>query len=176
MPPFRETGFDRGLQVPEAHFIDGLEFAKQSLEIHDKIRASQFSGLSDIVSERSGELEYRISGLPERDKPTIRLALEGWLAVRCQRCLGEMKYRVRLDREFVLVPDESGIPDNEADDDAADYLVADHRIEIEGLVEEELLLSLPLSIHHEHECMQVREPQSEWVVNPFHKLEGLKKK
>ncbi len=158
------------------HFIDSLEFAKQSLEIHDKIRASNLPGLKDVLSSGDGELEYRIvGGRLGRDKLTLRIEVQGVLDVVCQRCLGDMKYEVAVARTFMLVADESALPDEEFEDDEVDYLVADAKLCVESLVEEEILLSLPYSLRHEGGCTDDIPSASIGKPNPFQVLEGLKK-
>ncbi len=165
------------LTLSEQHFIDSLEFAKQSLEIHDKIRASRLPGLEDVLSSERGELEYRVvGGRLGRDKLTLRLEVQGVLGVQCQRCLGEMDYPVDIARTFVLVTDESALPDEEFEDDEVDYLVADPKMDVDALVEEEVLLTMPFALRHETGCADEVASVSVGKPNPFQVLEGLKKK
>lgn len=157
-------------------FIDSLDFAKQSLEIHDKIRASNLPGLKDVLSSGNGELEIRVvGGRRGRDKLTLRIDVRGTLDVVCQRCLNDMKYEVAVARTFVLVADESALPDEEFEDDEVDYLVADAKLDVASLVEEEILLSLPYSLRHEGGCAGEVPSASTAKPNPFQVLEGIKK-
>lgn len=162
--------------MPEHHCIDSYEFAKQSLEIHGKIRASNLPGLQGVLYSGQGELVYRIrGGRPERDKLTLKLEVNGMLEVMCQRCLNAMEYPVNLTRTFVLVADESAIPEDEFEHDEVDYLVANPELDVEALVEEEFLLSLPLTIRHENGCADDIFPATNGKPNPFKVLERLKK-
>ncbi len=160
----------------ERHLIDSLEFAKQSLEIHDKIRASNLAGLKDILFSETGDIEYRLTGGGRlRGKYSLHLAVRGTLIVRCQRCLGEMDYPVNLDRTFLLAKDESELPDEEFEDDEVDYLVVEPGLNVDALVEEEVILSMPLALRHENECPELMVSTSSGNPNPFKVLAGLKK-
>jgi uncharacterized protein len=155
--------------------INSLEFAEQSLEIHDKIRASNLPGLRDVLFSGGGEIEYRLTGSRlGRENPTLRLEVHGTLDLICQRCLGEMVFPVEIDRRFELVKDESAIPESDMDDDAVDYLVADPKLDVQALVEEEILLSLPLAMRHDGECEAGGLQATAQKPNPFRVLEGLK--
>ena len=163
--------------LSKRHLIDSLEFAKQSLEIHDKIRASNLPGLKDVLFSGRGELEFRVvGGRVGRDKSGLKLEVKGALGVQCQRCLEEMDYVVDIARTFALVADESALPDEEFEDDEVDYLVADSKLDVEALVEEEILLSLPLALRHENGCSGEAASVQVGKSNPFQVLEGLKTK
>jgi uncharacterized metal-binding protein YceD (DUF177 family) len=56
-----------------------------------------------------------------------------------------------------------------------DYLVADPKLSVESLVEEEILLSLPYSLRHKGGCVENVPSTSIGKPNPFQVLEGLKK-
>jgi uncharacterized protein len=87
-----------------------------------------------------------------------------------------MVYPVDIARTFTLVADESALPEEEFEDDEVDYLVADPKLDVEALVEEEVLLSLPLSLRHENGCAEEVASVMVGKPNPFQVLEGLKKK
>jgi uncharacterized protein len=155
--------------------INSLEFAEQSLEIHDKIRASNLPGLQDVLFSDRGELEYRLVGRRAgRERLSLRLKVHGTLDLICQRCLGEMAYPVEVDRYFELVKDESAVPESDMDDDEIDYLVVDTKLDVAALLEQEILLSLPLALRHDGECSADGFQAKEQKPNPFRVLEGLK--
>jgi uncharacterized protein len=155
--------------------INSLEFAEQSLEIHDKIRASNLPGLQDVLFSDRGELEYRLVGRRAgRERLSLRLKVHGTLDLICQRCLGEMAYPVEVDRYFELVKDESAVPESDMDDDEIDYLVVDPKLDVSALLEQEILLSLPLALRHDGECSADVFQPKEQKPNPFRVLEGLK--
>lgn len=161
--------------MPISVLINALEFAEQSLEIHDRIRASKLPRLQDVLFSDSGEIEYRLVGeCPVLGKHSLRLKAHGTLELICQRCLGKLTYPVSIDRHFVLVVDDSALPESDLEDDEVDYLVADPKLDVVALVEEEILLALPLALRHEDECVVAVNNTNPQKPNPFRVLEGLK--
>lgn len=64
-------------------------------------------------------------------------------------------------------------PDDEQDD--ADYLVADPRLDVPALVEDEILLGLPMApLHETAECGLSAAKAKEQKESPFRVLRGLK--
>ncbi len=87
--------------------INALEFAKQMLEIHGRIRASHFSGVRDALfsgKDDASEVEYAIQG-EKGPQQEIRFAADHQRTVApgCQRCLGEMEYTLHHTAHFDLV-------------------------------------------------------------------------
>jgi uncharacterized protein len=158
--------------------INTHEFIRQSLEVHGKIRASEIPAIQDslFASQDTGEVEYSLSGDAERSgKPAIRLHLTGNIKLCCQRCLGGMTYPLASSTWFEVVADESVIPELDEDDEV-DYLIASTQFDVEALVEEEIVLSLPLAPKHEEgACIGAADSITLQKQNPFKVLEGLKK-
>ncbi|GBG13031.1 uncharacterized protein NMK_0569 [Novimethylophilus kurashikiensis] len=155
--------------------INTLEFVEQSLEIHDKIRASDLPRVQEVLFSGRGDVEYRLVGSRgSRGKFYLQLDLRGTLGLMCQRCLNGLDYPFEIVRRFELVKDESDIPDSDLDDDDVDYLVIEPRLNVTDLVEEEVLLALPMSLRHEDGCSSGDGAPKERKPNPFQVLEGLK--
>lgn len=158
--------------------INTHEFIKQSLEIHGKIRASQIPAIQESLytSADAGEVSYTLSGdKSHHGKSGLRLELVGQVTLCCQRCLGELRYPIGSNTWFEMVADESAIPELDEDDEV-DYLIASTQFDVEALVEEELLLCLPLAPKHEEgACAGDASIMTGQKQNPFKVLEGLKK-
>lgn len=80
-------------------------------------------------------------------QPWLHVQATARLPLRCQRCLGPTDTRVEVDRWFRFVADEATAL---AEDDRSeeDVLVLDPRFDLIGLVEDELLMALPLVPRH----------------------------
>ncbi|HEY7986046.1 MAG TPA: YceD family protein [Methylophilaceae bacterium] len=159
---------------------NALEFAKQMLEIHGRIRASHFAGVRDALfqgEQDASEVAYEITGERVRNNRFgLRLTLTGELNLLCQRCLGEMKYPLNHTAVFEVVANETKVPDDMSDDDEIDYLVADAELNVEQLIGQELLLGLPLAPKHENAlCSSAKEVDTDEKPNPFSVLQGLKR-
>jgi len=96
-----------------------------------------------------GELHYRIRGsapLGADGRETRRLALEvrGWVMLQDQVTLKPVRYEIKLAAKLVLARSEEEMPPLEAESDDEDYIVADREIDLAQLVEDEVILDLPM--------------------------------
>lgn len=160
--------------------INAFEFAKQSLEIHDKIPLLCIPELKQVLFSEPLEQDsvtYSLRGERGADgRFGLRLGIKGWLQLTCQRCLGPMDYNIASESWFVLVSSEAELPEDETDDEV-DYLVASDELDVEALVREEILLAMPLAPKHdEGPCADTLEKRVSHKGNPFKVLEGLKGK
>jgi uncharacterized protein len=157
--------------------INSFEFAKKSLEIHGKILISQLPRLHDALRSQDGELEYHLRGGAEvQGAPSLMLHVRGVVTLSCQRCLGELRLPLDLQAHFVVVPSEAALPSPEDERDDIDYLVADAEMQVWQLVEDEVLLGLPLApVHMDDSCTGDSIPGTEKMKeNPFKVLQGFK--
>jgi uncharacterized protein len=83
---------------------------------------------------------------------SLRLTIRGEVGLVCQRCLGGMQHSVRLERTLYLARNETELERLEALPDS-DAILVGETLDLVGLVEDEVLLSLPLApMHAEGEC------------------------
>ncbi len=107
----------------------------------------------------------------------LHLQADASVARECQRCLQPVLLPLHVDRAFRFVPteEEAAALDAESEDDV---LAASPRFDLRALVEDELLLALPLVPKHES-CpvpWQPEEaPQDAKPENPFAALAALKR-
>jgi uncharacterized protein len=73
------------------------------------------------------------------------------LPMVCQRCMGVVEELLEVERSFRFVPDEATA---EREDEASeeDLLVLSAQFDLLGLIEDELLMALPLVPRHEPDC------------------------
>ena len=81
----------------------------------------------------------------------LDLQAETAVTLQCQRCLDPMAQRLVVDRRFWFAASEAEAErlDAESDDE---HLVLVPRLDLPGLVEDELILALPLVPRHEPHC------------------------
>lgn len=83
---------------------------------------------------------------------SLQLTIRGEVALTCQRCLGGMQHSVQLERTLYLARNETELERLEALPDS-DAILVGETLDLVGLVEDEVLLSLPLApMHAEGEC------------------------
>lgn len=155
--------------------INNIEFARKALEIHDTITISHLGRLTEFVASAEGELQYNLRGwVGAEGEPEMGLEVRGVLQLICQRCLEQMPFDLDVGIHYVIVADESLIPQEEGD---RDYLVADDRMNVVELIEDEVLLALPLAPRHpEGACMAAGISRQAEKQNPFSVLNSLKPK
>jgi uncharacterized protein len=154
-------------------FIDSVDFARNGKEIRGEIAVSELSRLADLLARPGGLLTYRVRGFQDEDRDMLEVSLQGVCTLRCQRCLGELEYPVRLVSRLWLLP-ASKLGEVEEDDEV-DAIEAQPRLDVLALIEEELLLGLPFAPRHpEGECVPAANDLKQ-KASPFAVLAGLKK-
>lgn len=156
--------------------IDGLDFARKSLEIRGTIAVFDFSRLKDQLFSPEGEVQYSLSGSRNAEgQLQLELRISGNLELVCQRCLGPLAYSLDATTVFLLVADESGLPLPEDEREDVEYLVADAPIDVRALIEDEVLLGVPLApAHDDTNCNDALSAAKEQKESPFKVLQGLK--
>jgi uncharacterized protein len=111
----------------------------------------------------------------------LHLRADAVLALTCQRCLTEVDVAVAVDRRFRFAPDEeaAAAEDEEAEEDV---LALSRSFDLLGLVEDEMLMEMPLAPRHEACPVPVKlavededfEAAAAQRENPFALLEALK--
>ena len=119
--------------------------ATKPLELKGTFRPAELERLEDTVANHDGELRYRITATldPHRRK-VVSCIIEGFVFLTCQSSLEAFRHEVAISDRLVLVDDESQLPAVEEESDEEDYLVADEPLDIRDLVEDAVLLSLPM--------------------------------
>lgn len=110
----------------------------------------------------------------------LHLRADARLALVCQRCLGPVEAAIETQRSFLFVAGEDAAAQLDADTED-DVLALTRSLDLRELVEDELLLALPLVPRHElcPEPLPVPENDEplagEERVNPFAALAALKR-
>ena len=119
----------------------------------------------------------------QADQVWLHLTAAAQVPLVCQRCLEPVDIDLSVDRSFRFVADEA-TAEAEDDESEEDLLVLEKTFDLAGLVEDELLMELPLVPRHDvcptEVQLQVEDPGFEQAEadkpNPFAALAGLKSK
>ena len=142
--------------MPEQVAINSIEFARNGESLNGRVAVANLGRLQDLLVSSSGMLEYALTGKRgENGKLFLACAIKGVLQLGCQRCLGALAYPVDLDSELELIEDEQHLPALVSEDDLADAVKADPNLDVLALVEDEVLLSLPMAPMHASENCKV---------------------
>ncbi|GAB2181612.1 DUF177 domain-containing protein [Denitratisoma sp. agr-D3] len=164
---------DQPLQDLAGVVIDPLDFARDGRRKAGAIALAALERLADSLLTRDGQLQYELVG--ERDPQGarfLRFGVSGVLTLRCQRCLEPMQYELRVDNRLRLVPPGAEWPEDELEDDSADAIEAQQELALLPLIEEEVLLALPIAPTHESCELPVTDKNQE--PSPFAVLAKLK--
>jgi len=157
----------------------GVLTGQEALGTHERLLAETGGRGADTQVTWSVRGELRN---PQHHEPQVWLHLKAGavLSLTCQRCLGPVEVPVTVERSFRFVADEATAA---AEDDVSeeDVLALSRAFDLGGLVEDELLMEMPLAPRHET-CPPVRvavedegfEGSSARHENPFAVLGRLK--
>ncbi|MCV2354510.1 DUF177 domain-containing protein [Paucibacter sp. B2R-40] len=173
--------------------LDVAAFARDGGQLNGELPAASLLRLADAAAPEapaSAWAAVKWSATGERREPRGAQA-QAWLHLEasaeaqltCQRCLRPVQEHVEFARWFRFVHDEAAAAEIDAETEE-DVLVLSRNFDLFELIEDELLLSLPLVPRHE-ECpeplaapldpaLSEGEPQSE-RPHPFAALAALKK-
>jgi len=154
---------------------DPFKFAAEGRSLSGAIRLADLPRLGDVLLDKSGSVQFSLVGEVGIDrKPRMRLAISGELQVRCQRCLGSMVWPLEVDALFELVRPGQPIADDELEEDEFDAIEATPDMDVTALVEDEIVLAVPIAPRHE-KCEAPRPDGGAVKESPFASLEKLRK-
>lgn len=168
--------------LPE--YLDLRRLAERDMVVAGRLPNRAMRRLADSLADDSGETEAELRFALD---PVRRPTVSGWakteLALECQRCLGVYRQPLRVEFNLVLVRGED---EGERLTDGQEPLLTDEeQIRTAELLEDELILALPIVATHEDEkdCRlqageqtAASETAEQQKPNPFAALAALKRK
>lgn len=166
-------------ELPEQ--IDPLRLAKNEVKLTGCYDISRLIRLQDRLCEVRGQVEFSwLFRFNEDRRAVIQGHIQAILPMICQRCLKPMEYAVQAETALAVLrvgESEDLIPEG-----FEPLILEQMPVSLLSLVEDELILALPIIAKHEH-C-----PANEYVLadedtlapeekrpNPFAVLAALKK-
>ena len=164
-------------------------FAKSQGTLAGEEKFATFERLMEESQGLGGEtwVTYSASGgvRPDAagiDEPWVHLSAQATLSLVCQRCLGAVDVPVAFERDFRFVANEAlaAVEDEESEEDV---LVFERQFNLRDLVEDELLMAIPLVPMHPS-CPDTPrfsvadadfDAAAQEQINPFAVLAGLKR-
>jgi uncharacterized protein len=144
----------------------------------ERLAASAAAGTTggEVAWQAQGEHRAVRGGQPQ---VWLHLKAHTHVMLECQRCLKPVPVEVHAERSFLFVHGENTAAELDADSED-DVLALTRALDLRTLVEDELLLELPLVPRHEvcPEPLQMADeeaPTAEEKPNPFAVLASLKR-
>ena len=131
--------------------IDSLQFSQRSECLSGSVPLVQLARLMSELESSEGVLEFSLQGATGSDgEPLLHLVVNGLLQLRCKRCLQPVGFPVVLDTVLELLDEERIEPtQEELEDDSRDFLAASRSMNVVLLIEDEVLLALPVAPRHD---------------------------
>lgn len=173
------------IHLPE--YVDPYRLAIKGESLSGDIAATSMTRLSQILMEKKAGISVTLAfGYDEQRRLTVSGTIATDLVLKCERCLGPMPWP--LQSEFTLVMVKTG-SQGEIPPEYEQYIMDSDKVRLYEMIEDEILLSLPLvPMHTEEDCPAVDYLQASTVSraagqengsnagrkNPFDVLKNLK--
>ncbi len=165
--------------------IDNLAFAKKNESLTGILMLADCSRLDELLhhaaeisksnSIPSGSISYELLGKTDAaGQPLLNLSLIANLTTTCQRCLNEMPLKLTLNFNYLIgeVRDDDLIATEIDSSDDFDMQQACQSMDIIALLEDEIIMAMPIAPTHEKYCGDMVSQSGE-KPNPFAVLKGL---
>lgn len=158
-----------------AWLIDPWAHARSGADAGGELAVADLPRLAVAVQARGAVLAVSLSGSIGVDgRSYLRLGVKGEVWLVCQRCLEPVQHAVAHDVTFQLWPPGQDLPDEELAEDAFDALPVGNELDVAELVEDEVLLGLPLAPRHA-DCSVPAAEEAGARTSPFDVLKQLKR-
>jgi uncharacterized protein len=132
--------------------IDAFEFCRGKESREGERAVAEFARLSEEVANTSGMVRWSVQGgVHALGYPMLRLSVQANVQLMCQRCLTPYTFEIESESALVLAKSEDAADELEgklADEDV-DVIVGSKTLNIIDLIEDEVLLEVPLSPRHD---------------------------
>lgn len=166
----------RLMEVPVLQLIEPLRLAEGREDLTGSVQLCAMQGLKDKLYDYAGNISFRLHfGKDDQGVVFIQGEFSVNLKVRCQRCVQPMDLALNKKISIGIVfskTDTENLPDR-----YEPLMLNDKHMSLEALLEEEVLLALPIAPVHEWDNCQASKlieehrPDKE---NPFAVLKNLK--
>jgi uncharacterized protein len=154
--------------------IDCQRFAVEQQTLNGEFQVASLERLHDQLFSTEGALSVELSGWRgDRGQVCLNLRVTGLLHLVCQRCLSGFPFEVRIDSQLEMLPEGVEISQDELEDDSKDYLPSEKTLVVSDLVEDEVILALPVAARHVECALQGRAEAGEYI-SPFAALASIK--
>lgn len=156
--------------------IDSLAFARDAGSLEGELAMADMPRVHDLLTEVSGGVRYRLKGrIGALGKSQLVLQLDGFIPLRCQRCMECLDFPLHVESVLELLESEADLTQDDLEDDSRDFLPAEKKLDVLALIEDEVLLALPVVPRHDS-CSLPEGGERAAKESPFAVLAGLKGK
>lgn len=165
-------------QIPE--LVDPVVFAERQSFIQGLLGLQHLHRLADMLFDKQGELKVDLYFYKQGKVPVVEGRLQGHINLICQSCLETLDWNVDKIVKIGMV--QTIEQADRLQDGFEPLMVAEEKISLPGLIEDEVIISLPDYPRHAHQCLQhkINVPPADTRTikqesdNPFSVLAKLK--
>tara|TARA_R110002050_G_scaffold1244_4_gene8616 strand:+ start:52302 stop:52826 length:525 start_codon:yes stop_codon:yes gene_type:complete len=165
--------------------LDPFRLAQNGLRLEGTLPVSTMERLAGSLADTEGEVAVKMNfDVDETGLPYMYGKFSSQLSLICERCMAPMSVDVDVECHLAILKNERKIEDLA---ELYDPWIVENKdpILLASVVEDELILGLPLVPRHEHACLpkeawyrgdDIDESEKEKKVSPFEVLASLKLK
>lgn len=159
---------------------DPIGLAEQRKSFEGSFTLARFDRLGESLADNSGEAYYRMNfSLDASGSPRVAGDVKSAVKLVCQRCLDTLEYPIERAWDLILIEDPA---EERMWSEEEDLYLVTGEMRLSDLIEDELILALPLVPRHADESCQApaehedRQPVAADSTYPFAALSKLKRK
>lgn len=143
---------------PLPALVDYRKMANQAGELTGSIPITAFTRFSEMLAENVGDVQLNIRfDLDDTHRVMVRGVVEVTGRLVCQSCLQTFAAPMGGELDFTIVSSEAALEDIEDDRDTVVF--EDSKVSIVSLVEDDLILLVPMIPKHPEAC-----PDSDYAI------------
>jgi uncharacterized protein len=133
------------MSTPPERPLDAVGLARSAAQVEREFPVAAFTRLLDRLAEPAGQVKAMAQFRQAGRWPAARLSVTADVVLTCQRCLGPVRRTLASDAQVVFAEEgAAGLPEG------SEAVGGDpHRLDFAALVEDELLLALPIIPQHD---------------------------
>ena len=172
------------LKIEEPVFIQPRKLANKNGELRYTWKVEDFKRLDGLLFSNEGEIKVHLTGrVDNRHRSLVEAHITANIQLECQTSFEAIDYQVDTTVLYCSIIKEEQI--ETLDDDYEPLLVDDGLVDIRQVIQDELILSLPLAVNKANEELGIKmsygelpevdglSEDAEEKKNPFSALEGL---
>ncbi|MCL2161897.1 MAG: YceD family protein [Betaproteobacteria bacterium] len=162
-----------------SRIADVFRFAAVGGRLEEEVPVARLVRLADRLTADEGMVRWQLSGSVDAEgTPKLDLVMSGRLMLRCQRCLGGLDWELAVETALLPVRAGQDLPEDELDNDEVDAIEVDGDggLDVLSLVEDEIILALPIAPRHADCGMPEATETGVRRESPFAPLVGLRGK
>jgi len=174
------TYYTRPMSPAGSRSLDIDRLADGQADVDFSVALAELPRLRSRLAGVDGTVRGRVHFTRERGLAVAELAMSGSAGLQCQRCMGRMEVPVSTSARIALIAAEADI--GKVPEDLEPMLAPGGRVDTGDIVEEELMLFLPIVALHEEDSACVADgrrggaeapPEEPVTQKPFERLQEL---